>query len=420
MWTSYEAICELGGPIGNSDEADDPHSIFGVDPPSLSPRHTVNMEGGVDYPADKYRNMSFKFGNTNNNNNTNVSAADNASSVVDHHQESGGNSSFALNRYYGTPSTPYSTFDKMSIGVNNHNQPTSVKRGDNRESDIHNHLNRPATGSTIAPRSRTNDNSNASALPQTNLFNVTPAVGGGGQGGQESIMETPAAAVAATTPGGSKVPTSAISYADQVLTQARRVAAGQYYEPSPETTPSRRHGGGKNIFDSRFNDVSAIPNSATAIGNRNTQLSFSTTLPSTPNVNVAPMSPFHAGLSSVKGEKRALSPSMALESTRKKPGQEKLECSVPDPAEGKEYELDSETERDCVGRVLKMLSTFGAAYKYLCQVRDCLTFLAILYLELHYSNKCITNLVSFQRRIGNIPRAPACTNQYRMGTTSNR
>ena len=75
----------------------------------------------------------------------------------------------------------------------------------------------------------------------------------------------------------------------------------------------------------------------------------------------------------MKGEKRALSPSIALESTRKKPGQEKVEGDVPDPAEGKGYELDSETETDCVGRVLRMLSTFGAAYKYLCQVSDCFT-----------------------------------------------
>ena len=66
MWTSYEAICELGGPIGNSDEADDPQSIFAVDPPSLSPRHTVNMDGGVDWAADKYRNMSYKYGTNNN------------------------------------------------------------------------------------------------------------------------------------------------------------------------------------------------------------------------------------------------------------------------------------------------------------------------------------------------------------------
>lgn len=374
MWTSYEAICELGGPIGNSDEADDPQSIFGVDPPSLSPRHTVNMEGGVDWAVDKYRNMSFKYGTNNNTDNHTNGSADNAT-VAGNNPESG--NSFALNRYYGTPSTPYSTFDKMSIGIDR-NQPTaSVKRG-NMESDIRNHLNRPATGSTIAPRSRTNES--AGALPQTNLFNVTPAVGGGGGGGESSMIqsgtpvtETPAAAAATaatTTPGGSKAPASAISYADQVLTQARRVAAGQYYQPSPETTPSRR-GGGKIAFDSRFNDVSAIPNSATAIGNRNARLWFSTALPSTPNLNAASSSPFHAGLSSVKGEKRALSPSIALESTRKK--QEKVEENVPDPVEGEGYELDSETERDCVGRVLRMLSTFGAAYKYLCQVSDCFT-----------------------------------------------
>ena len=304
MWTSYEAICELGGPIGNSDEADDPQSIFAVDPPSLSPRHTVNMDGGVDWAADKYRNMSFKYGTNNNTNNNTHGSADNAT-VAGNNPESG--NSFALNRYYGTPSTPYSTFDKMSIGIDRNQPTTSVKRG-NMESDIRHHLNRPATGSTIAPRSRTNEN--AGTLPRTNLFKVPPAVGGGQGGGESSmmqsstpVMETPAAAAATattTTPGDSKAPASAISYADQVLTQARRVAAGQYYRPSPETTPSRR-GGGKITFDSRFNDVSAIPNSAAAIGNQNARLSFSTALPSTPNMNAASSSPFHAGLSSVKG-----------------------------------------------------------------------------------------------------------------------
>jgi len=91
---------------------------------------------------------------------------------------------------------------------------------------------------------------------------------------------------------------------------------------------------------------------------------------------VASSSRFHAGLSSVKREKRTPSPSIALESTRKNPGQEKAVEDMPDRVEGEEYELDSETERDfdCVGRVLKMLSTSGTDDKCIYSMqRDCMT-----------------------------------------------
>ena len=144
------------------------------------------------------------------------------------------------------------------------------------------------------------------------------------------------------------------------------MASGLYYEPSPESTNPRlkspHSAVHRGMFESRLNDLSAIPDA--------TKLSFAN-LPPTPNVPP----PFHAGVSSVKGEKRALSP-MEMES-RKKFGQEKKEDAAVDgeekimPLQSEEEEMESnqELESDVVARVLKMLSTFGAAYKYLCQVR---------------------------------------------------
>ena len=59
MWTSYEAICELAGPEKDNSsfsvdgkgemffQADDPQIYFGVEPPKLSPRHTVKSMGMI-------------------------------------------------------------------------------------------------------------------------------------------------------------------------------------------------------------------------------------------------------------------------------------------------------------------------------------------------------------------------------------
>lgn len=344
MWTSYEAICELATPSGTS-EADDPNYIFGVDPPKLSPRNMESIAAMHD---------TFKVGKATN------TAAKSAGEEASKAQES-----FTLNRF-GTPSTPYSTFDKMTIGINN--QTTNSRfTTKGRESDIHNHLNRPATGSTVAPRSRAAA-SEAGGLPQTNLFNATPAASGTQLFAAASpILETPAV----KTPGlGTKPSSSAIGYADSILTKARRVASGLYYEASPESIrlSAQRKNGSNNLFaDSRLNDLSAIQTDVTA----NNATSFH--VASTPNATT----PFHAGVSTVKGEKRALSP-MEMDS-RKKFGQEKKDDDA-DEIEGGDddakvaplqVELNSETEINCVARILKLLSTFGAAYKCLCQVSRC-------------------------------------------------
>ena len=255
----------------------------------------------------------------------------------------------------------------MTIGIKHATASSQFTSAKGSNLDIHNHLNRPATGSTIAPRSRVSGND--TGLPQTNLFNVTPAIAA--PSFRSPTLETPATA---KIPGSNAGSVSAINFADQVLTKARQVATGHYYEPSPDATkpilksPTSEltANRSKNIFDSRFNDMSAIPDTA-AVG---THLSFSTNLQTTPNAGT---SPFNAGVSSVKGEKRALSP-MEMD-PRKKPGQEKEKADFSNvavterPEHGQdEYECDAEMERVCVKKVLQLLSTFGAAYKYLCQV----------------------------------------------------
>ncbi|KAL3804396.1 hypothetical protein HJC23_011324 [Cyclotella cryptica] len=350
MWTSYEAICELGGPVGSADEADDPKSVFGVSAPTLS-------HGNLEAIArDLHHSIPIRIGDKSNN--IEVDKVSPSQEPYD---------SFKLNRC-PTPSTPYSGFDRMKIDGNSTSASsqifTSAKHG--RASDIHNHVNRPGTASTIAPRSRARGDS----LPQTNLFNVTPALAPQ-QSFRSPILETPGAAA---TPHTQVEPPSAIGYANKVLDQARRVAAGLYYEPSPEAinprtrSPPRGHPTRRRILlDSHSNpDKAPIPDSAMGVN-----LSFSTNIPLTPH---DASSPFHAGLSSVKGEKRALSP-MELAS-RKKHGQEKTEMDNPDQVEmatghaGGYFELDPATEAHFVGKALQLLCTFGAAYKYLCQYRS--------------------------------------------------
>ncbi|EJK69461.1 hypothetical protein THAOC_09280, partial [Thalassiosira oceanica] len=64
MWTSYEAICELSGPVGSSTEADDPNSIFGVPAPVLSPRNEENALGAQHnfFRAGKSRTTRASLG----------------------------------------------------------------------------------------------------------------------------------------------------------------------------------------------------------------------------------------------------------------------------------------------------------------------------------------------------------------------
>lgn len=197
MWTSYEAICELSGPVGSSTEADDPNSIFGVPAPVLSPRNEENALGAQHnfFRAGKSRTTRASLGG-------------------------GAPSAFMKNRY-GTPSTPYSSFGNMDLT-------SGLTTTAPNESGVNFHL--PATASTKADRTK----AGTSTFPANNLFDAP-----------SNATKTPAPT------NLEKPPTSAaVGYADQVLDRARRVVAGLAYDPSPEQK-SRPGDNGKDLTFSR-------------------------------------------------------------------------------------------------------------------------------------------------------------------------
>ena len=358
MWTSYEAICELAGSEGKEDEADDPNTIFGVEAPLLSPRHGGEMMGGGGGGGVGGHGHGLVNARVNN-----ESTASGASGHPQQQQQQHRQSlhSFQLNRY-GTPSTPYSTFGDMKLTGTQ----SSVKQG----FGVNFHL--PATASTVAPRTR--GDREGDSLPQTNLFAATPA-----------IEETPAGRLSASeTPNdGATPPASAIGYANQVLDRARRVVAGLTYEPSPESV--QHPGTHRKASTNR-------PASA--------DLTFSST--PMPTSSGATPAPFQAGVSTVKGEKRALfattdegddgndGTSMSRKKTPKKEEATKDQMEgtaemsnahgnatdpITTPGPGNAIDqLDGFTESQHVGKVLELLCCLGAAYKYLCQVSSVMQF----------------------------------------------
>lgn len=339
MWTSYEALCELGGAEGsNVEEADDPKSIFGVDAPLLSPR---GGDGGI---MGRQHNFLPTGRNVPANNAVAATAAATPGQQSLH--------SFKLNRY-GTPSTPYSTFDQMKIDTGTNSQlHTEAKQA------VNNHLHQPATTSTIASRTRSRIE-----LPQTKLFD-------------SSVATTAQKATPMTTTIDETAPKdSAIGYANEVLDRARRVVAGMTYEPSPESkSPSNLR------FQSKSRKSVGFADHATSAATGD-DLTFSQTpLPGTPNDAPAP---FHAAVSSVKGEKRALFTTIDG-GTAKRKSPKKIDTKVDDDfaavravsemtpggerMDGATSLLDGETENHHVSKVLQLLCCYGAAYKYLCQV----------------------------------------------------
>lgn len=364
MWTSYEALCELGGPEGGTnskiDEADEPKSIFGVDAPLLSPR---GGEGG------DVMGTQHNFLQTGRNASSTNAAADVNSTTATPGQQS--LHSFKLNRY-GTPSTPYSTFDQMKIDTGNKNVNSQLYTEAKEAADLH----QPATTSTIASRTR----SRSENLPQTKLFDTS--------------LATTTATAQKTTPMATTIdesaapPDSAIGYANIVLDRARRVVAGMAYEPSPESkSPStnmrNRSQSRKSVGFAEGTNISAVATATTTGGVGGDDLTFShTPLPGTPNDAPAP---FHAGVSTVKGEKRALFSTVdGGTAQRKSPKKEQHEQNedestvktVSNITPGVENNdggtvklLDEETENHHVKKVLQLLCCLGSSYKYLCQVR---------------------------------------------------
>jgi tetratricopeptide (TPR) repeat protein len=387
MWMSYEAICELGGPAaGTSDEADDPNTIFGVPAPTLSP--TSRRDIGASMMGHHHGFVCAATAAST------VGGGDRAmenQTVQQQQQQQQPLHSFHLNRY-GTPSTPYSGFGKMNIGTYTNISTAAAAQqegggGGGGGGSVNFHG--PATASTIAPRSR--GRLEDSALPQTNLFAATPALATSTAQPPSirlGVDETPFPTMTDTDDDNNHrskptIPPSAImGYANHVIDRARRVVDGQTYEASPESmnfpaTTQRR---------TRFA----------------TELTFSSTpLPISPMPNIATV-PFHAGVSTVKGEKRTLlfmnegagdrTPTSSSrtkspkkeESQKEETTQTRHEEGIVDHSRvpvlsstttvasmsgdgGQQLRLDTMTESDHVGKVLELLCGIGAAYKYLCQ-----------------------------------------------------
>ena len=394
MWTSYEALCELGGPgsaakgrgegrskdrdedgssgIGRVEEVDDPHVIFGVESrhdllrghEQQSHHATIQSAGG-----DKHYTA-------------------NLDSTVGDVQQQHSLHSFQPNTHYGTPSTPYTSFNNMNIGsttehsVINHHQQRQTMMQSSMGAGVDFHL--PATASTRGRRS---------VLPQTNLFAATPG-----------LSETPI--VAATTPmavhdddagggGGTSPPPSAIGYANKVLHRARRVVAGLAYEASPDMS-----------FRGRPPPASARPPVAEAaaaatsmdVGDEaNAEPTFSSTpLPSAVHSRAFPSYVNEgAAVSTVKGEKRALfAATHEKEETESRKSSKKeeplLECVT-----GQHQEQDcgesslSGTRSHHVKSILQLLCDLGAAYKCLCQVS--VVFSRASDVLLHFYSPCLSH-----------------------------
>ena len=371
LWTSYEALCELGGSKGMADEADDPNLIFGVDAPVLSPRHTMNdmLDHGF-MRACGGGNNALVGGNMN------TTTQGGQQSTM---------SSFQLGRI-GTPSTPYTGFGKMNIDAESQQKQPQTQQTQQQQGGgtaVNFHL--PATASTIAPRTRSRKTGDG--LPQNNLFAATP--------GMPTTEETPAApSTNAKTPGNNNNDTlndsAAIGYANEVLDRARRVVAGLTYEPSPESTNHHRH-------PTSQRKVARFANELTFSSTPHIELSSSTTTtPAAGQPSTTESVPFHAGVSTVKGEKRALFTTTEEEdnadviSSRKQKSPKKEERAKEEmtqtsseeddannnnevgnkPAGGGDLglELDVVVENEHVGKILELLCGIGAAYKYLCQV----------------------------------------------------
>ena len=416
MWTSYEAMCELGGPAGSSDETDDPKLIFGVPAPALSPKNKEDSMG-------VYRSVSFKREYKN----FYSGAVGNQSFEEPLH-------GFEINRR-GTPSTPYSDLERMKIG--NYSNSNSRLFTDARQGELSDAQNfrPPASASTIASRTR----ERIGRLPKANLFNTTPALP------VQRTFQSPSQEVHCSMLATPDRPeqSSAIGYANHVLDQARRVVAGLYYEPSPEATnPSERetlrmsslagHPTQRKQTSRRNFTESYVKADTAIVGSSSADLLFSSTPPATPH---GASSPFHAGVSSVKGEKRALL-STANVVSRKKSDQEKEKSeNSPPPVEmtlGKaddfNSKLDAMTECSHVGKVLELLCVLGAAYRYLCQVRY--SHCSILYFNskinfftdfpnTYVNERDVCPKVSFSRCIRIISRVATSSACYRLGTAPN-
>ena len=401
MWTSYEAMCEIGGGGGgkgsvsggesassSSDEEDDPNSIFGVPAPksSMANRDDALVRTTmIPCQAGSRRGLASRVGGGKGEGVGGGGGVDGTMDDPTIIAGGGDDDDIRLqsseSRYgnkpnrYGTPSTPYTGFGRMNIGSYTDNTRSAYATERSRGA---NYYLPAATSSTEAPRGREGRRGDrGDSLPHANLFAATPA-----------IVDTPCPTT--MTPPDNDIDddvspsASAIGYANRALDRARRVVAGLAYEPSPESVDHR--------------DIGRNHNNPTTQRKLRfaTELTFSSTpmtaYPNTRRVGGGDdddgdaSAPFHAGVSTVKGEKRALfSQSDALdgdgEDVRKKSPkkeyarkEETTQTTQTTKDAGRTSMTpgvveDMKTESEHVRKILELLCGLGAAYKCLCQVR---------------------------------------------------
>ena len=283
MWTSYEALCEMGAAMN---EENDPTNIFGVVPSALfhnpSDQSDSNNESKMDDNHNKGRRQQQQYNNNNATSNFSLSETLILPSV-EKNIESRNNmhnnrpsTSFALDaselqgpsqsqHHLSTPSSPFSVSSPPLDSSSQMEQSSAVRQsyfpetvGRNKVGGGGRRSHMPATslfntGSKYSPPSTVakeqhsttiSDSRHISGnLPSTALFNtpgLTPIQKNEGTISKSRIshfrsdaLERPGDITMDSLAGiEQKSPNDS-----QIISRARHVAARLYYEPSPETTP---------------------------------------------------------------------------------------------------------------------------------------------------------------------------------------
>ncbi|KAL7546649.1 hypothetical protein ACHAWF_009983 [Thalassiosira exigua] len=308
LWTSYEALCELGGASGAPDEADDPREVFGA----------AAVRARIEAPVAATTATAAKVATTN------VPTGPRAPRGQDR---------------YGTPSTPYDALGDMRIGAAAADVfPPSTRGAVASAADLHlPPASESAAGSGAGSTGPTGGGGDG--LSRTKLFSTTPAAT---SAAEVEVPATPPAASSTPLPGGAP-PSAAMVRADRVLDRARRVVAGLAYEPSPEMERDPRDCGGR-----RWRSMTPPLRTMSP--------------PSAPAATEKKRSLFVSG--GDKGDDQKKTP--------KKEGSLRWErrdgSGDPDGDDG--HAPMSEAEPEGVGKVLELLCTLGAAYRCLCQYRS--------------------------------------------------
>jgi hypothetical protein len=237
MWTSYEALCEMGEATTSSKPELDPTSIFGVMPSNLTkiPQSKGGYGPEINNDGRNHYNMS-----TNNNNNNDISRTSHghghgSSSNNYHHRGKTVENQEFLKRLRDMGGDTQSPFH-----ITNASPIMTGGGGASNNASISGYNNQ----STFAPQTpyTHNDHIDNSGIHATSFF---PQTGTSTNSGATNGGHLPSTTLFGT-PGLTPIPhqqqpqqymTYSSAKKDEVFSRARKVASRSYYEPSPEMTP---------------------------------------------------------------------------------------------------------------------------------------------------------------------------------------